>query len=74
VRLNFSGTCSSPRYWFPNNIFGALQRFDWMVWIKPKDFNLNIVTGAWGGMGFNPISTFDPNYSGNQAMMSPFFA
>jgi hypothetical protein len=27
--------------------------------------NLAIVTGSYGGMGFNPWSTFDPNASGN---------
>lgn len=61
-------------YWFPNNIASILMRFDWMCWIAPNNFNVNIVTGSYGGMGFNPISTFDPNYSGSQAMNSPFFA
>jgi hypothetical protein len=61
-------------YWFPNNIMVALQRFDWMCWIAPRNFNVNIVTGAYGGMGFNPISTFDPNYSGSKTMEAPFFA
>ena len=36
--------------------------------------NLAIVTGAYGGMGYNPWSSFDPSTSGAGAMNSPFFA
>jgi hypothetical protein len=45
-----------------------------MTWISPTNFNLAAVTGSYGGMGFNPLSSWDPNASGNQAMSSPFFA
>ncbi len=41
-------------YWFPNNIMVAFQRFDWMCWIAPRIFNVNIVTGAYGGMRLQP--------------------
>ena len=61
-------------YWFPNQFFQALRMFNWMTWIAPNNFNLATVTGSWGGMGFNPISTFDPNFSGANTMNSPFFA
>lgn len=61
-------------YWIPNQFFGALRLFNWMTWISPKNFNLAVVTGAYGGMGFNPLSSFDPNASGSGAMNSPFFA
>ena len=61
-------------YWFPNQFFQALRLFNWMTWIAPNNFNLAVVTGSYGGMGFNPWSTWDPNASGSAAMNSPFFA
>jgi hypothetical protein len=61
-------------YWIPNQFFGALRIFSWMTWIAPNNVNLAVVTGSYGGMGFNPWSSFDPNVSGSQAMNSPFFA
>lgn len=61
-------------YWIPNEFFTALRSFSWMTWGAPNNKNLAIVTGNYGGMGFNPFSTFDPNYSGSSAMNSPFFA
>jgi len=61
-------------YWIPNQFFSALRLFNWMTWISPNNMNLAVVTGAYGGMGFNPISSFDPNTSGSNAMNSPFFA
>lgn len=35
-----------------------------MTWIAPDNFNLGMITGSYGGMGFNPISTLDWNTSG----------
>lgn len=61
-------------YWIPNRFFEALRLFNWMTWISPNSLNLAIVTGSYGGMGFNPWSTWDPNASGSLAMESPFFA
>lgn len=61
-------------YWIPTQFFQALRLFNWMTWISPKSLNLAIVTGSYGGMGFNPWSTWDPNASGISAMNSPFFA
>lgn len=61
-------------FWIPNEFFQALRLFNWMTWIKPNDTNLAIVTGSWGGMGFNPWSSWDPSTSGNNVMSSPFFA
>ena len=61
-------------YWLPNEFFGAIRLFNWMTWISPKNFNLAVVTGSYGGMGFNPWSSFDPNTSGSAAMNAPFFA
>ncbi|CAH0047781.1 unnamed protein product [Clonostachys solani] len=61
-------------YWIPNQFFVSLRLFNWMTWIAPNNFNLAVVTGSYGGMGYNPISTFDPNVSGMETMNSPFFA
>ena len=61
-------------YWIPNEFFGALRLFNWMTWIAPSSLSLAVVTGSYGGMGFNPWSTWDPNVSGFAAVNSPFFA
>ncbi|KAH6711880.1 oligopeptide transporter 2 [Leptodontidium sp. MPI-SDFR-AT-0119] len=61
-------------YWVPNKFFQALRLFNWMTWISPQNKNLAIVTGSYGGMGFNPFSSWDPNASGSAAMNAPFFA
>ncbi|CZT53105.1 related to Oligopeptide transporter 2 [Rhynchosporium secalis] len=61
-------------YWIPNRFFQALRLFNWMTWISPNNKNLAIVTGSYGGMGFNPFSSWDPNASGSTAMNAPFFA
>ncbi|KAK8090489.1 OPT-domain-containing protein [Apiospora hydei] len=61
-------------YWIPNQFFVSLRLFNWMTWISPSNFNLATVTGSYGGMGFNPFSSWDPNVSGKDAMNSPFFA
>jgi hypothetical protein len=61
-------------YWIPNEFFNALRLFNWMTWISPNNFNLATVTGSYGGMGFNPWSTWDPNVAGMTYMNSPFFA
>ncbi|KAI6779773.1 uncharacterized protein J7T54_005803 [Emericellopsis cladophorae] len=42
--------------------------------ITPDNSHLATVTGSYGGMGFNPLSSWDPNVSGVQTMNSPFFA
>jgi len=61
-------------YWLPNQFFQALRLFNWMTWISPNNVNLAVITGSYGGMGFNPFSSWDPNASGSATMNSPFFA
>lgn len=61
-------------YWIPNQFFVGLRLFNWMTWIAPNNFNVAAITGSYGGMGFNPISSWDPNVSGVETMNSPFFA
>lgn len=65
--------------WFfvPNFLFGALRSFNWMTWIAPQNFNLAMVTGFYGGMGFNPLPTFDWNVAGTPSpviLVTPFFS
>ena len=45
-----------------------------MTWISPKNFNLAVVTGFYGGMGFNPLATFDWNVSGSGKLTTPFWS
>lgn len=56
----YSGVFFLIWYWIPNQWFVALRLFSWMSWISPQNKNLAIVTGSYGGMGFNPFSSFDP--------------
>jgi hypothetical protein len=42
---------------------------NWMTWIAPNNFALANITGSYGGMGFNPISTLDWNTAGSGALL-----
>lgn len=63
-------------FWIPDYLFTALSTFAWMCWIAPNNLKLNLITGSQGGLGFNPISTFDYNIMSYvlQPLQSPFFA
>lgn len=63
-------------FWIPDFIFPAISLFPWMTWIAPNNFTLNMITGAYEGMGFNPISSFDWNIIGSSlgALAIPTFA
>ena len=39
-----------------------------------QNFALATVTGFYGGLGFNPLATFDWNVSGTGALVTPFFS
>ena len=62
-------------FWVPDYLFQALSTFNWMTWIKPDNQNLAVVTGSVGGLGLNPITTFDWNYFSSmlQPLQVPFF-
>lgn len=45
--------------WLPTYLFQILNTFNWMTWIKPNNFDLAMVTGSLGGVGINPIASFD---------------
>ncbi|KAH8894599.1 oligopeptide transporter 2 [Thozetella sp. PMI_491] len=61
-------------YWIPNTLFTALHAFNWMTWIAPDNFSLGMITGFYGGMGFNPIATFDWNVSGTGHLVTPWWS
>ena len=61
-------------FWIPNYLFTALHAFNWMTWIAPQNFNLAMITGFYGGMGFNPIATFDWNVSLTGRLVTPAFS
>ena len=61
-------------FWIPNFFFQALRDFNWMTWIAPQNFNLATITGFYGGLGYNPWSTFDYNVSGAGKLTTPFFS
>ncbi|KAL6454626.1 OPT2 Oligopeptide transporter 2 [Candida maltosa Xu316] len=46
-------------FWIPDYLFTAVSQFNWMTWIKPDNLNLAAVTGSIGGLGLNPVPTFD---------------
>ncbi|KAM9937019.1 hypothetical protein OXX80_003435 [Metschnikowia pulcherrima] len=71
--IAFSG--SFLYFWFPDYIFQALSYFNWMTWISPNNAALAVVTGSIGGLGFNPITTFDWNVLNfNLALTIPFYS
>ena len=61
-------------FWIPDYLFQALSTFNWMTWIKPDNQNLAVITGSVGGLGLNPITTFDWNYFSSmlQPLQVPF--
>ena len=61
-------------FWIPNTLFQALHVFNWMTWISPQNSTLAMITGGYGGMGFNPLGTFDWSLSGTNSLVTPFFS
>ncbi|KAK8116350.1 hypothetical protein PG984_012852 [Apiospora sp. TS-2023a] len=61
-------------FWIPNTFFKSLRSFNWMTWIAPQNFTLAMVTGFWGGMGYNPLATLDWNAAGKSSLTTPFFS
>lgn len=62
-------------FWLPNYLFAALSYFNWITWIKPDNFNLAVITGSIGGLGLNPVTSFDwtvLNY--NRPLELPFYS
>ena len=77
TRYRFFLMCGVAMYiwfWVPNFLFQALHAFNWMTWIAPQNLTLAIITGFYGGMGFNPLATFDWNVSGSGFLTTPFWS
>lgn len=61
--------------WLPTYLFQILNTFNWMTWIKPNNFDLAMVTGSLGGVGINPIASFDWNVINYyNSVITPFFS
>ncbi|AOW06920.1 OPT oligopeptide transporter protein-domain-containing protein [Yarrowia lipolytica] len=62
-------------FWIPNYLWEALSTWNWMTWIAPNNDNLAIITGSVGGLGYNPIPTFDWNIInfGIQPILLPLY-
>ncbi|KAK9478474.1 OPT oligopeptide transporter protein-domain-containing protein [Lipomyces japonicus] len=68
-------TISFVYFWFPNYIFEALCKFNWMTWISPDNLKLAIITGSTLGLGLNPFSTFDFNVAvRSNPLVTPFYS
>lgn len=79
TRIKFFGlafTAMFCYFWIPNYIFPALSLFSWMTWIAPNNAKLAVITGSVGGLGFNPLPTFDWNIVTFMwdPLMLPFFS
>lgn len=61
-------------FWVPNTLFTALHLFNWMTWISPNNFNLGMITGGYGGLGYNPWATFDWNVAGSGFLITPWWS
>ncbi|KAG7663267.1 OPT2 [[Candida] subhashii] len=61
-------------FWVVNYLFQALSVFNWLTWISPQNLNLAVVTGTLGGLGLNPIPSFDWNViSYSSPLVLPFY-
>lgn len=63
-------------FWLPDYLLPAISQFNWMCWIAPNNFNLNMVTGSFNGMGINPVPTFDWNIASyySNPLAYPYFS
>jgi hypothetical protein len=62
--------------WFPSYIIQAMSYFNWMTWIAPDNVNLAAVTGSFGGLGLNPLPTWDWNQltAATDPLINPFYS
>ncbi|CAK9436502.1 uncharacterized protein LODBEIA_P10600 [Lodderomyces beijingensis] len=62
-------------FWLPDYLMQFLSTFNWMTWIAPDNLNLAAVTGSIGGLGLNPVTSFDWNIIGfNNPLNIPFYS
>ena len=63
-------------FWLPNCVVQAMSNFNWITWIAPNNVILAAVTGGIGGLGFNPVPTFDWNHvtANVDPLVFPFYS
>ena len=63
-RMRWFAYCSIAMFiyfWFPNYLVAAMSYFNWTTWIAPDNVHLAAITGTYGGLGLNPLPTWDWN-------------
>ena len=63
-------------FWFPNYLVAAMSYFNWTTWIAPDNVHLAAVTGTYGGLGLNPLPTWDWNQCivAGDPLINPFYS
>ena len=63
-------------FWFPNYLAAAMSYFNWTTWIAPNNVHLAAVTGTYGGLGLNPLPTWDWNQCvvAGDPLINPFYS
>ena len=63
-------------FWFPNYLVAAMSYFNWTTWIAPDNVHLAAITGTYGGMGLNPLPTWDWNQCtiDGDPLINPFYS
>ena len=63
-------------FWFPNYLVAAMSYFNWTTWIAPENVHLAAVTGTYGGLGLNPLPTWDWNQCvvAGDPLINPFYS
>lgn len=61
-------------FWVTSLAFTALSTFNWPAWIAPNNVHLQAITGAYNGLAFFPINSFDPNQLGFSSLYTPWNA
>ena len=61
---------------FPNYLVAAMSYFDWTTWIAPDNVHLAAITGTHGGLGLNPLPTWDWNQCtvAGDPLVNPFYS
>jgi len=63
-------------FWFPNYLVAAMSYFNWTTWIAPDSTHLAAITGTYGGLGLNPLPTWDWNQCTvvGDPLINPFYS
>ena len=63
-------------FWFPNYLVAAMSYFNWTTWIAPDNVHLAAITGTYGGLGLNPLPTWDWNQCtvDGDPLINPFYS